>query len=100
MENKVKIIAKVPTHHTSGDLRTAFNMTTKQHGNGSFTASEEFVTMDEAKKYLIFRLDRYRDDSDMTDEQYNDQLQNIEDREYLRLCGIVANIEEIEENED
>lgn len=100
MESKFKIIAKVPTHHTIGDLRSAFNMPTKQHGNGAFTASEEFETINEAKKYLIERLDRYRDHSDMTDEKYNDQLENIENREYLRLSGITAHIEELEENED
>lgn len=98
MENQFKIRAAVPTHHTAGDLGKAFNMPIKQTIGGSFISEDEFLTEKEAKEYLVMRLDRYRDHSDMTEEEYQEQLFNIEDSNYLKLCHITANILENETN--
>ena len=95
MKNQFKIIASVPTHHNSGDLRSAFNMPVKKYMSGVHEASEEFETEDEAKDYLISRLDSYRNQSGMSDEQYDEELEYIEKYGRLTLCRITANIEEI-----
>jgi len=96
MKNQFKIIASVPTHHNSGDLRSAFNMPVKKYMNGVHEAYEEFETMEEAKDYLISRLDSYMNQSDMDDDKYSEELEEIEKYGRLTLCRITANIEEIE----
>tara|TARA_R110000868_G_scaffold290022_1_gene550249 strand:+ start:7722 stop:7967 length:246 start_codon:yes stop_codon:yes gene_type:complete len=79
-------------------------MPIKAYLGGVHEASEEFLNVTDARAYLVERLDRHREASDMTEEDYSEQYENIHrgDLGYLELSNITAWIDliEIEEEEE
>jgi len=91
------IIATAPTVYQLSSLK-AFGMGANKHGNGSFSASQEFDSEDEAKQYLRKRAEMYNsNDPYGTEERLADMYRDIE-YGVLTLDAATAHIEE-KENE-
>lgn len=92
MESKFRISATAPTGYQLNSL-AAFGMPYKKHGNGSFTASQDFNSEDEAKAYLIHRAEMYHED----EAELQKAIQQIENYGSLQLDAVSASIDEIPE---
>ena len=95
---KTIITAKAPTVHQLNSL-SLFGMGYKEHKDGSFTASREFESEQEAKDFLRSRAEQYNsEDPNGSDERLADMYEDIEAGS-LRLDAVMAFIEEVEETE-
>lgn len=91
------ITATAPTVYQLNSLN-AFGMGAKKNGNGSFSASMNFDSIEEAWAYLENRAHMYNDqDPEGTPEKLAEMLEDIDDRNFLRLDAVTAHIEEVEE---
>jgi len=96
MKTIFRIYAKVPTAYQYQSISN-FGMPIKKHGNGSFTAQQDFDTEDDAKKYLIERAENYFDgNSDNDEKDLIESLDDIEKCGRLNLDACTASIEEVE----
>ena len=93
---KTIIKATAPTVHQLNSL-TAFGMSYKKNMGGSFTATQEFDSEEEAKEYLKKRAEKYNDeDPNGSEEKLADMMSDIE-RGALTLDAVTGYIEEVEE---
>lgn len=93
---KTIIKATAPTIYQFNSL-TAFGMGYEKKMGGSFEASMEFESEEDAKEYLRGRADKYNDeDPGGSEERLADMYADIE-YGYLRIDAVKARIEEIEE---
>lgn len=100
MQTVIRITAKAPTAYQLQSLRY-FGMEVKQHGNGSYTATQDFDTEAEAKKYLKSRAEMYFDgNSDNDENDLIEAIDSIEKHGVLTLDAATAGMEEIEISED
>lgn len=88
-----KITATAPTTYQHNSLR-AFGMDIKKHGNGSYSASMEFDTEEEAKAYLTKRADMYFESESELDSAYADIEHGC-----LTLDAVTARVEEVFDEE-
>ncbi len=96
METTIRISATAPTAYQLQSLRQ-FGMEVKNHGNGRYTATQDFETEEEAKDYLKEKAERYFDGNSNNDEaNLIEALDRIEKYGSLRLDAVTASIEEIE----
>ena len=82
----MKITATAPTGYQHRSL-THFGMPITAHGNGSYSATLEFESLERAKEYLRKRADLYFDTESELDEAYDD-IQ----RGHLTLDAVTARI--------
>lgn len=100
MTTKIRISATAPTAYQFQSLRH-FGMEVKRHGNGSYTAHQDFDTEDEAKKYLLSRAEMYFDGNSDNDEQnLIEAFDSIENHGVLTLDAVTGRIDEIEITEE
>jgi len=99
MEKKFRITAKAPTVYQFGSLMH-FGMNYRKPGNGSFIASEDFYTEDEAKEYLKQRAEKYNDEDPCGSEQRMQDMYDDIENGTLTLDAVTGYIEEIEYLED
>ena len=91
LKNMFTITATAPTVYQLNSLRS-FKMKVTEHANGSFTASQDFETEQEAKEYLIkLAGDFYFEDGE---EITANHIENIKKYGSLRLDAVIASIEE------
>lgn len=91
-----QISATAPTAYQLNSLR-AFNLDTKQNGNGSISGTLDFESEDEAKKYLKNRAAMYNDgDPEGTEEKLATMYDRIEKFGSLTLDAVTAHINEVE----
>lgn len=91
MKTTFRISAKVPTAYQYQSILN-FGMPVKKHGNGSFTAHQDFDTEDEAKKYLIERAENYYE---YESKELTEALNDIEKCGRLNLDACTASIDEV-----
>lgn len=95
MQTTIRISATAPTAYQLQSLRQ-FGMEVKKHGNGSYTATQDFDTEDEAKNYLKEKAERYFDGNSDNDEvDLIEALDSIEKHGVLTLDAVTAGIEEV-----
>lgn len=95
MKTTIRISATAPTAYQLHSLRQ-FGMEVKQHGNGRYTAAQDFDTEKEAKDYLIERAERYFDgNSDNDEKDLIEALDSIEKHGVLTLDAVTAVSEEV-----
>lgn len=100
MQTVIRITATAPTAYQLQSLRH-FGMEVKKHGNGSYTAHQDFDTEKEAKEYLEQRAQMYFDGNSDNDEQdLIEGFDSIEKHGVLTLDAATARIDEIEIAED
>ena len=100
MQTKIRISATAPTAYQLQSLRH-FGMEVKKHGNGSYTAHQDFDTEKEAKEYLEQKAQMYFDGNSDNDEQdLIEAFDSIEKHGVLTLDAATARIDEIEITED
>jgi hypothetical protein len=92
MKTTFRIYAKVPTVYQYQSISN-FGMPIKKHGNGSFTAQQDFDTENEAEKYLIERAENYYE---FESKELTDALDDIEKCGRLNLDACTASIEEVD----
>lgn len=91
---KTTIKATAPTAYQLNSLRY-FGMGFNKHLNGSYSASMEFDSEEDAKEYLKGRAEQYNDqDPDGNDERLSNMYEQIE-LGVLTLDAVTARIEEI-----
>ena len=96
MNTTFRITATAPTVYQLQSLRN-FGMEVAQHGNGSYSASQDFDSEDEAKAYLVERAEIYFDgNSDNDEANLAKALESIANHGLLRLDAASASIEEVE----
>jgi hypothetical protein len=95
----VIIKATAPTSYQLNSL-SSFGMGYKKNMGGSFSASMEFDSEEEAKQYLRNRAEKYNDENPCgTEERLNNMYSDIE-HGALTLDAVTAYVEEVEaENE-
>lgn len=86
-----RITAQVPTAYQFQSI-IGFGMEVKSSLNGSYYASQDFETLEEAKQYLIDRAEMYYD----CDDRLDNMLDMIENYNMLELDSCRAFIEEVE----
>lgn len=91
---KVFIRGSVPTSYQYNSLKKLGTVT----GNpgGSFSLEIEFDTVEQAKEYLRERLQRIMEDTNMTDEEYNEAKEGVENGSLSYDAATIR----IEEDED
>lgn len=95
METTIRISATAPTAYQLQSLRH-FGMEVKNHGNGRYTATQDFNTEEEAKDYLKEKAERYFDGNSDNDEvDLIEALDSIEKHGVLTLDAVTAGIEEV-----
>ena len=100
MQTIIRITATAPTAYQLQSLRH-FGMEVKKHGNGSYTAHQDFDTEKEAKEYLEQKAQMYFDGNSDNDEQdLIEAFDSIEKHGVLTLDAATARIDEIEITED
>ena len=100
MQTVIRISATAPTAYQLQSLRH-FGMEVKKHGNGSYTAHQDFDTEKEAKEYLEQKAQMYFDGNSDNDEQdLIEAFDSIEKHGVLTLDAATARIDEIEITED
>ena len=100
MQTKIRITATAPTAYQLQSLRH-FGMEVKKHGNGSYTAHQDFDTEKEAKEYLEQRAQMYFDgNSDNDEKDLIEALDSIQKHGVLTLDAATARIDEIDIAED
>lgn len=88
---KYQVTATAQTVYQLNSL-SAFGMGYTKNGNGSFSASMDFDSEEEAKDYLRSRADKYNDeDSCGSEERMSDMYKDIE-HGALRLDAVTAHI--------
>lgn len=87
---KVKITATAPTAYQFNSL-LAFGMEYRKNANGSFTASQEFDTFEEAIEHLVERAESFYDEDE---DALNYWLNEIQTRHCLTLDAVTAGIDE------
>jgi hypothetical protein len=96
MQTIIRISATAPTAYQLQSLHN-FGMVVKEHGNGRYTATQDFNTEEEAKDYLTERAVRYFDgNSDNDEANLIEAIDRIEKHGSLRLDAVTASIEEVE----
>jgi len=91
MKTTFRIHAFVPTAYQYQSILN-FGMPIKKHGNGCFTAHQDFDTEDEAKKYLIERAENY---FEYESKELTEALEDIEQVGRLRLDACTASIDAV-----
>lgn len=91
------INATAPTAYQLNSL-SEFDMGYKANRNGSFSASEEFDTEEEAKEYLRKRAEKFNDEHSESEEKLAEMYADI-DCGCLTLDAVTAHIEEKNEEE-
>jgi len=89
-----KIIAHAPTVYQLSSL-SLFGMGYDKNPGGSFSAEAEFEDLEDARKFLHSRLDKYRYESDMTEDEYKDRAEDIDKHMVLCLDAVTASIERV-----
>lgn len=96
MNTVIRISATAPTAYQLQSLRH-FGMEVSKNGNGSYSASQDFDTEFEAKRFLVQRADYYFDgNSDNDEKDLIEALDSIEKHGVLTLDAVTAGMEEIE----
>ena len=96
MNTSFRITATAPTAYQLQSLRH-FGIEVKQHGTGSYSATQDFDSEDEAKAYLTERAEMYFDgNSDNDESNLAKALESIEKHGSLTLDAATASIEEVE----
>jgi hypothetical protein len=89
-----KITATAPTSYQLSSLKH-FGMGFNENGNGSFSASKEFDTEEEAKEFLRGRAEMYNsEDPSGSDKKIADMNDSIDKFGTLTLDAVTAHIEE------
>jgi hypothetical protein len=97
MENKFKVTATAPTAYQLNSVR-AFGYNVKSLGNGSHRFEQEFETEEEAKNYLIERANKYWENSDMSEQELNEMIEEINTYGSVTFDAVTGRIEEVEED--
>lgn len=96
---KAIITATAPTSYQLNSL-SAFGMGFKANRNGSYSASKEFDSEEQAKKYLTKRAEKYNDeDPEGSEDRLNDMLADIQ-HGVLTLDAVTAYVEALEETDE
>lgn len=96
MKTTIRISATAPTAYQLQSLRH-FGMEVKQHGNGSYSATQDFDTELEAKQFLVQKAEYYFDgNSDNDEKDLIEALDSIEKHGVLTLDAVTAGMEEVE----
>jgi hypothetical protein len=94
--SKFIITATAPTSYQLSSLN-AFGMGYVKHGNGSYSASLEFESIDNARAHLIQRAEMYNDqDPCGTLEKLTSMVNDVMSYDCLRLDAVTAHIEKVE----
>ena len=96
MNTSFRITATAPTAYQLQSLRH-FGIEVVKNGNGSYSATKEFDSEDEAKAYLVERAEMYFDgNSDNDEANLSKAIESIANHGSLTLDAATASIEEVE----
>ncbi len=96
MNTSFRITATAPTAYQLQSLRH-FGIEVVKNGNGSYSATQDFDSEDEAKAYLTERAEMYYDgNSDNDEANLSKALESIANHGSLTLDAATASIEELE----